>query len=89
MGRGAWWALVHGFAKSWTWLSRQPIFSRFKSQEFLTTVCSAIQLCLNPMDYSLPGSSVYEIYFFHNKNIATYSFFLSKSSLSFEALKTK
>ena len=59
------------------------------SQEFLTTVCSAIQLYLNPMDCSLPGSSVYGIYFFHNKNIATYSFFLSKSSLSFEALKTK
>ena len=21
MGRGAWWAIVHGFAKSWTWLN--------------------------------------------------------------------
>ena len=26
MDRGAWWATVHGFAKSWTWLSTQHDF---------------------------------------------------------------
>ena len=29
MDRGAWWATVHGVAKSWTQLSTQPTFSNY------------------------------------------------------------
>ena len=54
MDREAWRAMIHGAAKSWTWLSdwTEPIL--------MTHVCA--QLCLtlcDPMDCSPPGSSLY------------------------------
>ena len=33
MGRGAWWAAVHGVAKSWTWLSDFPFTFHFHALE--------------------------------------------------------
>ena len=48
--REAWCAAVHGVAKSWTWLSDWTELSH----------CSWLTFC-NPMDCSLPGSSVHGI----------------------------
>ena len=51
--------LVHGIAKSWTWLSTQH------NEIPLKCSCSGAKLCLtlsDPMDYSPSGSSVHGIF---------------------------
>ena len=68
---GDWWATVHGVAKSWTRLSdfTFTLWSfKFKSSSMLGRVAAAaaksLQSCptlSNPMDCSLPGSSVHGI----------------------------
>ena len=45
-GRGAWWAIVHGVTKSWTW--------RFSLVQSL----SHVRLC-DPMNHSTPGLPVH------------------------------
>ena len=38
MDRGAWWAIVHGVAKSWTWLSDFTFFLSFTFHSFLQNI---------------------------------------------------
>ena len=59
MNREAWHVAVHGVAKSWTWLSN------WTELKYSVCMCTkSFQLCLtlcDPMEYSLPGSSVHGI----------------------------
>ena len=47
--RGVWWAIVHGFAKSWTWLSvhahTQSSFEVFHSLSFTLTGIGTSESC--------------------------------------------
>ena len=71
MDRGAWWATVHGVAKSWTRLSDFHLtggdpesYVRLWLVHIVVIVVLVAQLCLtlcNPMDCSPPGSSIHEI----------------------------
>ena len=67
---GAWWAAVHGVAKSRTWLSD---FTFCKGQAFLVEIVCRTRLCVclvapfcpilcNHMDCNLPGSFVHGIF---------------------------
>ena len=65
MDRGAWWATVHEVPKNQTWLNKQ----RFKWMNCVVNVnkvkvksLSRVWLCCDPMDYSLPSSSVHGIF---------------------------
>ena len=73
MYREAWHAATHGVTKSWTWLSYRtqlrrrewqptPVLAKrtmkLKSESEVAQSC--LTLC-NPVDYSLPGSSVHGI----------------------------
>ena len=52
---GAWWAAIYGVAQSWTWL--KWLSSSSSSICWLSHTCA----CCEPMDHSLPGSSVHGI----------------------------
>ena len=68
MGRGAWWAIVHGVAKSWTRLSTHTharyllvlihIDIQVSSVQFSSIAQSCPTLC-NPMKCSTPGLPVH------------------------------
>ena len=69
------WTVVRGVAKSWTWFSdwittmKKAIWARWSCVRrrvyvFVCTYVKLLQLCMtrcNPMDYSLPGSTVHGI----------------------------
>ena len=57
MDRGAWWAPVHGVAKSWTQLSDFS-FSQGPDAVCVKSLQSCPTLC-DPMDYGPLGSSVH------------------------------
>ena len=51
MDRGAWWAIAHGIAKSWTWLSTHTytLASIFKNQLFISNLEVYELNCLNSL----------------------------------------
>ena len=67
MDREAWRAVIHGVAKSQTWLSDWSDliwgwYSRYKKCACSLSCFSHVWLFVTPMDCSLPGSSVHEIF---------------------------
>ena len=57
----AWWAAVHGVAKSWTWLSDFPFAFRFHALEKEMATHSSV-LCLeNPKDGGAWWAAVYRV----------------------------
>ena len=64
MDRGAWWATVHSFAKSQTWLSVWTELNDLNDLKHPCVSAKLLQSCLplcKSMDCSLPGSSVHDI----------------------------
>ena len=64
MDRGAWWAAVHGVARSWTRLSDFTFTFHFPSpmHESESEVAQSCPTPSDRMDCSLPGSSVHGIF---------------------------
>ena len=61
MDGGAWWATVHGVAKSRTQLSDFTMARGLCSSDQIRSVAQSCPILCDPMDCSLPGSSVHEI----------------------------
>ena len=63
MDREGWWAAVHGFAKGQTRLKHLSMCTHTHTHLFIVAVksLSHVQLFYNPMDCSLPGSSVHGV----------------------------
>ena len=59
---GAWWAAVHGVAKSRTWLSNFTFLLQGIKVKNESEVAQSCPTLSNPMDCSPPGSSIHGIF---------------------------
>ena len=61
MHRGAWWATVHGVAKSWTRLSDQRTQKHTHAHIYILLVLFLWRILTNTLPYSYPTSNTWEM----------------------------